>query len=166
MTSDGSSDATEDNLIAVNSRNGDVTSLMSENSDDTMFVSFANDLIFPNDSEVPDKFETTKAFMKEYVGYTKPPRLSSEEKRARAEERRTMYLGERKVKPPDRSRGKQRGKGRRSDASNPLTNIHRQPNKHTNKPQAITSRKYKGGGKDTDTPNPNTEDFRQFQMAI
>lgn len=115
MTSDGSSDATEDNSIVVNSRHGDVTSLMSENSDDTMFVSFANDLIFPNDSKVPDKFETTTAFMKEYVGYTKPPRLSSEEKRARAEERRAMYLGERKVKPPDRSRGKQRGKGRSTD---------------------------------------------------
>lgn len=106
MVLDGFSDVIEDNFIVVNSCNGDVMLFMFENSDDIMFVFFVNDLIFLNDSEVLDKFEMIKVFMKEYVGYIKLLWLFLEEKRVCVEERWMMYFGERKVKLFDRSRGK------------------------------------------------------------
>ena len=119
MTSDGSSDAYDDNDGEdLKDDNIEISSTMSENSDDTIFVALANDLIFPNESNVPEKFESTAAFMKDYVGYTIPPRLSGQEKRAQAEKRREYYVNERAAKSrgrkTDRITEKLKGRGKKS----------------------------------------------------
>lgn len=124
MTSDGSSDAYDDNDGEdLKDDNIEISSTMSENSDDTIFVALANDLIFPNESNVPEKFESTAAFMKDYVGYTIPPRLSGQAKRAQAEKRREYYVNERAAKSrgrkTDRITEKLKGRGKKSTQPTP-----------------------------------------------